>query len=268
MHETGDRMFVVSPEEFERKRPLFERYFNTGYCSFQQFCDAVSWSEVELFEKDPTSVLVDYKVVFDKTDMLRAKMALWNWVSGRLKDRRMSYFEFGVRAGVSMRWVSGANADPASRFYGFDTFTGLPDGWVPAWGTRGASAGYKAGDMAVSEIPSFGDERVKLYPGLFQDTLFKAIDEISLEAPIDPRVRADDHVLVINNDGDTYTAALFTLTTMFRYLRKGDILYFDEFFDTLNEFAAFNDFARSFYFRDRVKLLGRAYDACVFEVIR
>ena len=67
-------------------------------------------------------------------------------------------------------------------------------------------------------------------------------------------------------DGDTYTAALYGLTTLHPYLKSGDLVYFDEFVDELNEFAAFNDYIRSFYVRDRFKPIGRAYDGILFEV--
>ena len=260
-------MFLIDPAELAAKRELIGRYFSSGYATFEQFVDGIDWSSVTTFERDPDSVLRDYRVTFDKRDILRAKKALWDWTAERFGRQRTDYFEFGVRAGVSMRWVTAGFTHPDSRFFGFDTFTGLPDGWVPAWGKGKIAAGYKAGDMAVAEVPSFDDPRVRLYPGLFQDTLFQALDEIEAERPLRLNQRPEGDILIINNDGDTYTAALFTLTSLYRYIRKGDILYFDEFFDTLNEFAAFNDFARSFYFRDRVRLLARAYDACLFEVI-
>ncbi len=52
------------------------------------------------------------------------------------------------------------------------------------------------------------------------------------------------------------------------YFKEGDLVYFDEFVDELNEFAAFNDYVRSFYMRERFRLIARAYDGYLFQVIR
>ncbi len=63
----------------------------------------------------------------------------------------------------------------------------------------------------------------------------------------------------------TAEAVLFVLTRLFPVLRPGDRIYFDEFYDPLNEFAAFNDFVRSYYVKEQFVLIGRSYDACAFE---
>lgn len=47
-------------------------------------------------------------------------------------------------------------------------------------------------------------------------------------------------------DADLYSATLYTLTTIAPFLKKGDILFFDEFAVPTHEFKAFNDFSRSF----------------------
>lgn len=174
-----------------------------------------------------------------------------------LADRPgLAYVEFGVRAGVSMTLVSETIKHPSARFYGLDTFTGLPEGWVPAYGNRGGtiSTPRAPGQMAVKNMPDIDDRRVVLIKGLFQDTLPLVLPQLG------------DRPLFVNVDCDTYTGALYALTMMHPYLKPGDIIYFDEFVDELNEFAAFNDYVRSFYMRDRMKLVGRAYDGFLFSV--
>ena len=52
--------------------------------------------------------------------------------------------------------------------------------------------------------------------------------------------------MVMNIDSDLYSSALYVLTSMHPLLRSGDYVYFDEFFDALNEFSAFNDYVRAY----------------------
>ena len=47
-------------------------------------------------------------------------------------------------------------------------------------------------------------------------------------------------------DCDLYSAALFCLATLDPIMRAGTIVIFDEFYDVLNEFAAFRDYSEAF----------------------
>ena len=107
--------------------------------------------------------------------------------------------------------------------------------------------------MAVDRIPDISDRRVVLIKGLFQDTLPLILPHLG------------SRQLFVNYDGDTYTAALYGLTMLHPYMKVGDVVYFDEFVDEINEFAAFNDYVRSFYVRDQFTVAGRAYDAFLFR---
>ena len=49
-------------------------------------------------------------------------------------------------------------------------------------------------------------------------------------------------------------------------LRSGDYIYFDEFFDALNEFAAFNDYIRAYNAKDWFAPVARSYDGLLFRV--
>jgi hypothetical protein len=55
-------------------------------------------------------------------------------------------------------------------------------------------------------------------------------------------------------DADIYNSTLFALTMMGPYLKKDDILLFDEFNVPMHEFKAFSEFISSFYIK--VKLIG------------
>lgn len=139
----------------------------------------------------------------------------------------IDYLEFGVSRGVSFRWWVNKITDRGARFYGFDTFTGLPEDWGK----------FRKGDMDNScKPPEIDDSRVNFYQGLFQQTL---TGFLATYLPNNRRV--------IHLDADLYSATIYVLTTMAPFIRKGDILFFDEFNVPLHEFKAFTEWTSSFY---------------------
>ena len=148
----------------------------------------------------------------------------------------INYLEFGVADGHSFNWWMTANTQPGSLFYGFDTFTGLPEDFGP----------YKKGTFnTANNIPAIKDERGKFFQGLFQQTLPGFLQYF------DNKNRS-----VIMLDADLYTATLFTLTSLAPFLKKGDIIFFDEFVVPTHEFMAYKNFIDSFYFD--LELIGAA----------
>jgi len=143
-----------------------------------------------------------------------------------LKNKPVQYYEFGVASGNSFRWWLNENKDPKSLFYGFDTFEGLPEDWHF----------YKKGDMSF-EIPEMNDSRANFIRGLFQNTFFAFLKSST----------PNENVKVIHMDADLYSSTLFILTAFAPYLKVGDIIFFDEFNVPNHEFAAWNDFVRSYY---------------------
>lgn len=149
-------------------------------------------------------------------------------------DRGIDYLEFGVSTGKSFHWWVNRLQHPDTRFYGFDTFTGLPEDWGP----------FKAGDMSNgNEIPYVeGDDRHQFYQGLFQQTLLPFLKEYD----------GADRPKVIHMDADLYSATLYVLTLITPYLRKGDIIMFDEFNVPMHEWKAFKEWTSSFYINYKV----------------
>jgi O-methyltransferase len=144
-----------------------------------------------------------------------------------LKNEPISYLEFGVYRGDSLRmWLAGI-PHPDSRFVGFDTFTGLPERWRPT-----EPAGHFNANGA---IPDIKDSRCSFEVGLFQDTLPAFVARTKLSGR-----------LVVNLDADMFTSTLFVLTTLAPYLKSHDLIFFDEFSCPLDEFRAFEEFAQSF----------------------
>ena len=145
----------------------------------------------------------------------------------QLGDTAIDYFEFGVCGGHSFRWWLQHNQHSDSRFFGFDTFEGLPEAFGP----------FGKGTMAVSlDSLNIHDPRASFYKGLFQDTLVPFLDQY------DNKRRK-----LIHLDADIFSATLFSLSQLYRFLQDGDILLFDEFAVPTHEFRAFQIFSESFY---------------------
>jgi O-methyltransferase len=139
----------------------------------------------------------------------------------------IDFWEFGVFKGESIFWWVDHVSNPESRFVGFDTFTGLPERWR-ATEPKGAFNVY-------GRIPETSDPRCSFQAGLFQDTLL-------------PFIHTRDFLrrLVIHLDADLFSSTLYVLTTLARHFKPGDIIFFDNFICSLDEFRAFEDWVRSF----------------------
>lgn len=143
-----------------------------------------------------------------------------------LKSESFDYIEFGVSSGNSFKWWVNNCTNLESRFYGFDTFEGLPENW----------GSYKRGDMSA-EIPIIEDNRIEFIKGLFQ---------VSLPLFLQQNKLINRKRKIIHFDADLFSSTLYSLTSMYPYLKSGDILLFDEFAVPNHEFFAFKLFSDSF----------------------
>ncbi|MEO6290785.1 MAG: hypothetical protein ABIO76_12725, partial [Ginsengibacter sp.] len=68
-------------------------------------------------------------------------------------------------------------------------------------------------------------------------------------------------------DADLYTATLFTLASLAPFLKKDDIIFFDEFAVPTHEFMAYQHFISSWYFK--LELIGASnnYYFVAFKVV-
>jgi O-methyltransferase len=139
----------------------------------------------------------------------------------------IDYFEFGVCGGFSFKWWLENNKNDGSRFYGFDTFEGLPESF----------GSFEKGSMAVSlESLQINDARSAFYKGLFQDTLIPFLSDYK-----------SNRKKLVHLDADLFSSTIFSLSQLYRFLKEGDILLFDEFAVPKHEFMAFKIFTESFY---------------------
>jgi hypothetical protein len=144
-----------------------------------------------------------------------------------IKVNSINYLEFGVANGGSFYWWMEHHTNAESSFHGFDTFSGLPEDW----------GHFKKGDMNNgNEVLQTKDVRASFYQGLFQQTLPSFVKTFN-----------NEKMTVIHMDADLYSSTLFTLTTLAPYLKKGDIIFFDEFCVPTHEFLAVKNFTESYY---------------------
>lgn len=158
------------------------------------------------------------------------RLQLYQAISNQenLQNNPVDYFEFGVCGGLSFKWWLNHNSNPDSRFFGFDTFEGLPEAFGP----------FGKGSMAVAlESLDINDPRATFYKGLFQDTLVPFLDQYN----------NNGRRKLIHMDADIFSATLFGLSQLYKYLNDGDIILFDEFAVPTHEFMAFKIFTESFY---------------------
>ena len=158
----------------------------------------------------------------------------------------INYVEFGVAHGGSFYWWLQNHLNKNSRFHGFDTFNGLPEDYGP----------FKKGEMSNgNEVPKTNDARAAFYQGLFQQTLPGFLKNFN-----------NEKLTVIHMDADLYTATLYTLTTFSPYLKKGDIILFDEFCVPTHEFLAVKNFTESYYINLKPIAASNNYLFTAFEV--
>jgi len=149
-----------------------------------------------------------------------------------LDKKNLLYLEFGVASGSSFFWWMKKNNHPDSAFRGFDTFEGLPEEW----------GGFKKGAMAFDQ-KEVNDDRAEFIRGIFQESLNPFIESNKTLLQTKPKI--------IHLDADLFSSTIFVLSQLYPYLRKGDIIFFDEFNVANHEFLAFKIFTESFYVKMR-----------------
>lgn len=143
-----------------------------------------------------------------------------------IQNQEIDYLEFGVASGIAFKWWVEQNKNPHSRFYGFDVFTGLPEDF---------GVMKKQHYNTEGKTPQIDDMRVLFIKGLFQNSLPGFL------AGYNSNKRK-----VIHMDADLYSSTLFVLSRLIPFLRKDDIIIFDEFGVPTHEFKAFTEIVSAY----------------------
>ena len=189
---------------------------------------------------------VEYNDFLSKWDYSK-RDGMYEWVIDKENLRQpITYIEFGVAAGHSFKWWLKQNTSAESMFVGFDTFDGLPEDWGP----------FKKGSFSNNnEIPTVNDSRAQFYKGLFQQTLPQFIKDFD---------NSKRNVIML--DADLYSSTLYALSLLAPYLKKEDIVFFDEFVVPTHEFKAYHDFISSHYVNLKLVAAANNYYFVAFKV--
>ena len=145
-----------------------------------------------------------------KTKIYSKREELWGIALNLVGQKSLSYAEFGVLEGDSIKYFMKYNSNQDSLFIGLDSFIGLPDDWdsIPS------------GTLDVEGlIPQIDDKRVAFLKGWFRDSSKILLKKL--------RKRKSSQ-LIVNYDADLYSSTLFALTEI-DSLKKDYIAIFDEF---------------------------------------
>jgi O-methyltransferase len=165
-----------------------------------------------------------------------------------LDHKAILYLEFGVASGSSFFWWMKKNTHSESLFRGFDTFEGLPEDW----------GGFKKGAMAFDQKEAL-DNRAGFVRGIFQESLHPFIESNKALLQSKPKL--------IHLDADLFSSTLFVLSQLYPYLKKGDLIFFDEFNVANHEFLAFKIFTESFYVKMKPVGAVNNFYQTAFEVL-
>ncbi len=198
--------------------------FNHLFFFIRNFNTLRSWISIanrkDLLINDFYSWKRDYPKRYKLFDVVSEKFGLGK--------KEVLYLEFGVASGSSFFWWMKKNTNPDSAFRGFDTFEGLPEDW----------GGFKKGAMAFDQ-KEVTDNRAEFIRGIFQESLHPFIES--------NKGLLQNKTKVIHLDADLFSSTIFVLSQLYPYLKKGDIIFFDEFNVANHEFLAFKIFTESFY---------------------
>lgn len=122
---------------------------------------------------------------------------------------KITYFEFGVAFGEMTKYLVTKTTSPL-QYYGFDTFEGLPKAW------RRLPLGAIS---SKGQTPKIFGENISFHKGLIQET----ISEVNFQS---------DFMKCFIFDFDLYEPTLFAFKYVSPQINIGDIVYFDEAFDS------------------------------------
>lgn len=179
---------------------------------------------------------------------VRDRVAVFDVVAEKVRDRELLYVEFGVFEGASMRYWSRALQNPRSKLHGFDSFEGLPE----AFDVDGP---HVKGMFDVGgRVPVIDDPRVAFHKGWFEQTV--------------PRYEPPAHdVLVMCMDADLYSSTKLVLDHFRPWIKEGTFIYFDDMSRPDHEPRAFDELMQETGLRFEVVAAERSLNTAFFECI-
>ena len=173
----------------------YSDYFHNNYL-IKGVKKLISFVPSRVFEKFLHHSLLtnEYREISNLKNF-KERESLWKDISDNFKNEKITFLEFGVYKGYSIRKFSELNTNKESSFIGFDSFEGLPEFWTH----RCPKGSLSAGGL----LPEVNDKRISFEKGWFQNTLPKLIDK---------NIIGDK--LIVHYDADLYSSTLFVLSQM------------------------------------------------------
>jgi len=141
--------------------------------------------------------------------LFHSREQLWKSFGQTLGESEWIGFEFGVASGDATKmFMKMPYAVNCRGWHGFDTFLGLPD----AWGDLPKGAFSTGGHPPLIKNPI-----VKWHVGLIQETCIK-INSLNFL----------DKKFIVVFDFDLYSASKPAWDVISKFLKAGDVIYFDE----------------------------------------
>lgn len=158
-----------------------------------------------------------YSIIYEKFPSLghcrtfADREKLWDYCLSNIVgiDGPITYIEFGVWEGYSIKYFAERNKNQNSLFFGLDSFEGLPEDWAHL---------RKAHFSTGGNLPKIQDNRISFIKGWFQDTFSK----------LSKNIEGSSDNFIVHYDADLYSSTLFCLTRM-DYLKRSYLAVFDEF---------------------------------------
>jgi hypothetical protein len=138
----------------------------------------------------------------------------------------LTYLEFGVFKGASMRIWSSELKHENTRLFGFDSFEGLPETWRSAadldtFNVKGAT-------------PDIEDSRLEFVKGWFDQSLPEFL-----------KSNQPTGNLVVHFDADLYSSTKVIIEHLGQFFVPGTLFVFDELFDRDHELKALEELLES-----------------------
>lgn len=152
---------------------------------------------------------------------------LWNEITQAVRtpqqngERDLCVVEYGVAGGDGARWWLRNVPDRSFRYFGFDTFTGLPINW------------FRQG-IIYRPRGFFNQEGKAPTRGIDGRASFVIGDVTDKTEEIESIMRKDFQKIILL-DMDLYEPTAFVWKVIAPLLKSGDVIYFDEAFDSSNE---------------------------------
>jgi len=187
----------------------------------------------------------EYSLSISQAPQFKDIEGTWDFALNLIgKDELITYIEFGVFTGRSIKYISSKTLNKESIFLGLDTFIGLPEDWD----TQGGNLPKGYFDVG-GKIPHIKDTRITFIKGMFQKTSSEWMEIL---------LNRKDKILLVHFDADLYSSTLFGLSQI---ANTGKPFYciFDEFYG--DECRAFSDFKSSFCYESKLLCSGaRCYE--------